>query len=179
MWKTADTLKKKSLDFAEKATELTKSGAIVLKKKAEEAADAVSDMTKIGKHKFDIATLKRRIEESYIALGSAVYHLVKSEETDQIESDEKVKEIIGRIGRLFNDITVHEEEIERIHREMDPDGDAEEETVQEDKKPEPPDQEEKCPSPPPVDETPDSPDASQENEPKVDDASKVEAKPEA
>ncbi len=123
----ASILADKATDFAGKATDFTKQSAVVIKQKAEEAADKVSDVTKIGKHKFDIATLKRRLEECFTNLGNMTYEMLKKDEAIEISSVESVSDLVIKIDKIYAEIALHEEEIKKLHEPDEKDEPAESE----------------------------------------------------
>ena len=99
----AGKLKEKSSVILEKATEYTKTSAKIVKEKAGKAADRAADLTKIGKLKFDISTLNRKIDDIYLQMGKELFRQF-SETAGEGMTLEKFKPDMEKIQNFYKEI---------------------------------------------------------------------------
>ena len=81
------------------------------------AAGKTEELTKIGKTRLDIASLKRKMEKKFNQLGSTVYRRLSDETASEEEKAEKISTLVKEIQQLEQDIRENEKKIETIKAE--------------------------------------------------------------
>lgn len=71
------------------------------------------ELTKIGKIKIEIISIKRNIEKQFAELGGTVYHLIDEKKTS-IPSNADVKEIVEKVKKLEQQLNAKKEELEKV-----------------------------------------------------------------
>jgi hypothetical protein len=77
-------------------------------------SDKTGEMTKIGRLKIEIIALKRDIEKAFIELGGRVYHNLEEKQKADIQSDQKIMELIKDIKSFETRLKNLEEKIEQV-----------------------------------------------------------------
>ncbi|MDM7924777.1 MAG: hypothetical protein QUS35_02060 [bacterium] len=80
------------------------------------AAAKTEEYTRIGKAKLDLMNLNKSLNAAYHDLGVTVYQQASAETKKNAAQDPKVKDHIGRIEKLLQDVRDKEKEIEEIRK---------------------------------------------------------------
>lgn len=112
----SSALLQQSRVFAEKASVFAKQGAEVFKKKAGEAAEAVSDAAKVSKLRFEISSIKRRLEDAYLNLGRLTYELVRTGDVEHFATHERIATLVNKINEYENEIAHIEARIKELQQ---------------------------------------------------------------
>ncbi len=83
----------------------------VVRKGLTDALDMAEDLTRKGRAKLDIQTLKSELRTQFTELGGQVHQLAVEDGITDVLSDETVKTILGRIKELQQKIQQKEEEL--------------------------------------------------------------------
>lgn len=75
------------------------------------------ELTRVGRVRIDIAGIRRNVDKAYRDLGEKVYNMITVEINFDIANNEEVKELIGRVRSLQEELKVREEELERLREE--------------------------------------------------------------
>lgn len=84
------------------------------------AADKAEELTKVGRIRLDILSIKRDIEKNFTELGGKVYHLVAEENQTRIAGNDEVKKIVNRILNLEEELNKKKELLESVKKEEEP-----------------------------------------------------------
>lgn len=80
------------------------------------AAAKTEELTKIGKAKLDLMNLNKSLNAEYHDLGVTVYQQAIEPSKKTATQDPKVKDHVGRIEKLLQDVRDKEKEIEEIRK---------------------------------------------------------------
>jgi hypothetical protein len=81
--------------------------------------EKTEELSKIGKLKLDIATIKRELTRTLTQLGETVYQMAGEEKKPELWANEQAETLIGKIDALKLDIKTKEEELEKIRAEKE------------------------------------------------------------
>ncbi len=76
--------------------------------------EKTEELTKMGKIKVDIINVKRNVEKNFAELGGKVYHLIVEEDTNQIASNNEVKDLLEKIKVLEVKLDEKNTEMENV-----------------------------------------------------------------
>lgn len=110
----AGKVRERSQVIIERAGEYTKQGAKVVKEHAEHMADKAADLTKIGKYKFEIAALNRRIEDEFTKLGEFVYTQITSENEVDLKANETIIQVVETVNHYKAEIEDYQTRIQKL-----------------------------------------------------------------
>jgi hypothetical protein len=88
-----------------------------IKEGVQYAADKTEVMTKIGKIKYDIFSIKRAIESAFTDLGGKYYHLRQENSENSGAEDADIEIIIQKIQDLERQLQVKQEELEVVSKD--------------------------------------------------------------
>jgi GTPase involved in cell partitioning and DNA repair len=77
-------------------------------------ADKTDELTKIGRLKVEILSVKRNIEKKFTELGGRVYHVITVDKVADIDKDEEVKRMVAELGDLEQKLNEKNAEIENV-----------------------------------------------------------------
>lgn len=80
------------------------------------AAAKTEEYTRIGKAKLDLMNLNKSLNAAYHDLGVTVYQQASESQKKTAPQDPKVKDHVGRIEKLLQDVRDKEKEIEEIRK---------------------------------------------------------------
>lgn len=86
------------------------------------AAEKTEELTRIGKTKIDIASLKRQIDKKFNQLGGLTFQLVTGKKAIDIARHEEVQKLAQEITQLEKEIKDNERKIEEIKAKERPQG---------------------------------------------------------
>ena len=78
-----------------------------------DVSEKTGEMTKIGRLRIEIISLKRDIEKAFIELGGRVYHKLENKETD-IQTDQQINKLLKDIKSFETKLKDREEKIEQV-----------------------------------------------------------------
>jgi len=76
--------------------------------------EKTEELTKIGRIKVDIISIKRNVEKNFAELGGKVYNMIVEEKKAQVAGNKDVKEIVGRIKGLEEQLEKKKQELHKI-----------------------------------------------------------------
>ena len=83
------------------------------------AAEKTEELTKLGRAKLDILTVKRKISKAFTELGGIAYESLKEGKADEVMNSEAIAALIASIKALEEDLDARETAFEDMKKKTD------------------------------------------------------------